>query len=87
MGASSSDQERWKREAQKQLTQWTPRRLIAWSLFVLAAVIAVQHLLAHAGMRPLPFGMGKQDLLIGYPTAGLLALAGGIILGAKPSSV
>lgn len=53
-------------------------------LFALAAAIAVQHLLAHSGWRPLPFTMGWQDLLIGYPTAAILGIGGLMIWGSSP---
>jgi hypothetical protein len=60
---------------------WTPRRIVAWSMLALAALIAVQHVIAHNGFQPIPLSMGWQDLLVGYPVAGLLAIAGGIALG------
>jgi hypothetical protein len=53
-------------------------------LFGLAALIAVQHLVAHAGWRPIPISMGWQDLLIGYPAAGVLAVIGGIVGDPNP---
>lgn len=62
------------------------RRWIYWSLLSLAAVILVQHLLAHSGLQPIPLTMGWQDLLIGYPTAGLLAIAGLFVWGSAPPS-
>lgn len=68
----------------KQLSRWTKRRVLSWSLFVLAGVVAVQHVLAHGGFQPIPISMGWQDLLIGYPTAMVLAIAGGIALDPNP---
>lgn len=68
----------------KQLSNWTRRRVLSWTLFVLAGVVAVQHLLAHGGFRPLPISMGWQDLLVGYPMAIVLAIAGGLALEPKP---
>jgi hypothetical protein len=53
-------------------------------LFVLAGFVAVQHLVAHAGFRPLPFSMGWQDLIVGYPAAAVLAVAGLIALDPNP---
>lgn len=61
---------------QPSLNPWTKRRIGCWVLFVVAALMAVNHLLAHAGTRFLPIGMGKQDIFLGYPMAALLALAG-----------
>jgi hypothetical protein len=63
----------------------TPPARGSWTLFGLGAVIAVQHLLAHAGWQPLPVSLGWQDLLVGYPTAGLLAIVGAFMLeGSSP---
>jgi hypothetical protein len=59
---------------------WTARALMALGL-----VIAGQHLLAHAGYRPIPMSMGAQDFLVGYPTAMLLAVAGLVIWGRNPA--
>ena len=68
----------------RQLSPWSRRRILSWSLFGLAIVVAVQHLLAHAGWRPLPMSMGKQDLFLGYPAALFLAIAGGFALDPNP---
>lgn len=68
----------------KQLSNWSRRRVLSWSLFALAGIIAVQHVLAHGGFRPIPISMGWQDLLLGYPMAILLAVAGGIALDPNP---
>lgn len=72
------------KQIDRQLAGWSPRRALAWSLFVLAAAVAVQHVLAHSGWRPLPLTMGWQDLLVGYPMAAFLALAGLFALPASP---
>jgi hypothetical protein len=66
------------------LPNWTPRRIVSWSLFALAAVIAAQHVLAHGGFRPVPMSMGLQDVFIGYPTAILLVIIGGIAMDPTP---
>lgn len=72
-------------EVKKQLRgRWTPRRVLAWSLFGLALVIAIQHIFAHLGKPILSFSMGLQDLVIGWPMAGVIALVGLLILDAKP---
>ena len=55
---------------------WTARALMTFGV-----LIAGQHLLAHAGYRPIPMTMGAQDLIVGYPTALLVALAGLLIWG------
>lgn len=68
----------------QQLSSWPPRRIVSWSLFALALLVAVQHLLAHSGWRPLPMGMGWQDVFLGYPAAGVLAIAGLMALDPRP---
>lgn len=67
-------------EINRQLRHWPPRRIAAWSLFALAVVVAVQHIIAHGGFRPIPLNMGWQDLLIGYPMAGLIFIVGLFVL-------
>lgn len=68
----------------KQLSSWSKRRIASWSLFGLAALVAVQHLVAHAGWRPIPISMGWQDILIGYPAAIVIAIIGGIVMDPNP---
>lgn len=69
---------------EKQVSSWSRRRIASWTLFALAMLVAVQHLVAHGGWRPLPIGMGWQDVLVGYPMAGLLAIAGLMTLDPRP---
>ena len=54
-----------KSEIDQQLSNWSKRRVLSWSLFTLAGIVAVQHVLAHGGFRPIPISMGWQDLLLG----------------------
>lgn len=54
------------------------------SLFMLAAVIVVQHLVAHAGFRPLPLSMGWQDIVVGYPTAVVMGVVALVLWGSDP---
>lgn len=68
----------------QQMSPWSRRRIASWTLFVLALLVASQHLLAHSGWRPLPMGMGWQDVLLGYPMAGVLAIAGLMALDPRP---
>ena len=79
-----SDEERRKAAVQadvnRQLRRWSRRRVAAWSLFVLAIIIGLQHVLAHGGVRPLPMSMTWQDLLLGYPAAGFLGIIGLFVL-------
>ena len=71
-------------ELDRQLSPWTRRRILSWTLFTLAIVVALQHLVAHAGWRPIPMGMGKQDLFLGYPMAILLALIAAMTVDPRP---
>ena len=71
-------------QVDKQLSGWSRRRIASWTLLGLAALIAAQHLVAHAGWRPIPLSMGWQDLLVGYPAAILLAIIGGIVMDPNP---
>lgn len=73
-----------KSDIDKQLSNWSKRRVLSWSLFALAGLIAVQHLLAHAGFRPIPISMGWQDILVGYPAAIVIAVIGGIAMDPNP---
>jgi len=73
------------RDLDRQLRAVSRRRWVARGLLALAGVVLVIHLLAHSGWRALPIGMGWQDLLVGYPMAGLLVIAGAILIGSTPS--
>lgn len=81
---SSTRRRARKSEVDKQLSRWTKRRILSWSLFGTAIVTVVQHWIAHMGYQPVPISMGWQDLLIGYPTGLVLAIVGGISLDANP---
>ena len=71
-------------EINRQLRRWPPRRILAWALLVLAGVIAVQHIFAHLGFRPLPLSMPAQDLLVGYPMAAFLVIAAAFVMDPRP---
>jgi len=53
--------------------------VLGWSLVGLGAVVFFQHLVSHAGFFTL-VSPGVDDIIAGYPLAGLLALAGAIVL-------
>jgi len=67
-------------EARRELTRQLRRHALAWSLWVVAAVVAVGHFFEHAEVLRL-MSPKLEDLVIGWPTAALLALAGGIVYG------
>lgn len=73
------------RELERQFRNPQRRTWLAQGLVALALVVAIQHLLAHSGWRPIPISLAKQDLLIGYPTAGLIGLAALFIWGQMPA--
>jgi len=54
------------------------RLMIGWVLVGIGAVMAVVHMITHLGRLQL---IGMQDLLIGYPMAGVLILAGFLLVG------
>lgn len=68
----------------RRFSSWSGRRILSWTLFGLALLVAGQHLLAHGGWQPIPIGMGKQDLFIGYPMALILGIAGAFALDPNP---
>lgn len=61
--------------------QYERRRRLGWGLVVLGVVVFSQHLVSHMGFF-IVVSSGWDDLLIGYPVAGLLG-AGGVVLLSK----
>jgi hypothetical protein len=59
--------------------QYRRRRGLGWTLVGLGVVVFLQHLVSHAGFFTL-VSPGVDDIIAGYPLAGLLALAGAIVL-------
>lgn len=55
------------------------RRALAWSLIGLGVVVFLQHLISHAGFFTL-ISPGWDDIVAGYPLAGVLVIAGGVLL-------
>ncbi|ORX15909.1 hypothetical protein AWC31_00520 [Mycolicibacterium wolinskyi] len=53
-------------------------RAAGWSLVSVGAVMALAHVVTHLGRLHI---VGYQDLLLGYPTAAVLMLAGFVIVG------
>ena len=56
------------------------RRALGWGLVGLGIAIGVSHWLSHIGFWGFA-SQGVMDLVAGYPMAGLLAIAGAIVLG------
>ncbi len=65
-----------KREAQHR----GRRHAIAYRMFTVAALIAVGHVFEHAGTFNV-MSLALEDLLIGWPMAGAIALGGAIVYG------
>lgn len=59
------------------------RRFTAYGLMMLGGVIAVSHLLEHLGAFQLLPNPALQDILLGYPTGGLLLVIGLAMLPAQ----
>jgi hypothetical protein len=54
------------------------RRVLGWALVGIGAVMAVVHMITHLGRLQI---IGMQDLLLGYPMAAVLILAGFVLVG------
>ncbi len=55
------------------------RRLASWALIGGGVVVGVSHFFEHFGLLKI-FSLGVEDVLIGYPTAVLLAVGGLMLL-------
>lgn len=55
------------------------RRILGWTLVALGVVVGVQHFISHLGVFSL-ISPGVDDVVAGYPLAGLLGIAGAIVL-------
>lgn len=61
------------------LAQYRRRRVLGWTLVGLGIAVFVQHLISHLGFFTL-ISPGWDDLVAGYPLAGLLGIGGVILL-------
>ncbi len=61
------------------LAAYRRRRIVGWTLVGLGVVVFTQHLIAHLGFFDL-ISPGWDDLVAGYPMAGLLGVAGAVVL-------
>jgi hypothetical protein len=67
---------------QYDLSRRRRRHAIAAMMFILAGVLAVYHLFEHLDVVPAMTGRsGLDDLLFGWPMAGVLAVTGAIVYG------
>lgn len=77
-----SASERLERDRQQRLRDWRRRRWLAVALFALGTLLGITHLLEHLGVFTL-YRSGVDDLIAGYPMAGLLIVVGLIRLPAR----
>jgi len=61
------------------LASYQRRRAFGWALVVLGVSIGLQHIIDHMGFWTL-ISPGWDDIVAGYPMAGLLGVAGAIVL-------
>jgi len=54
------------------------RKIVGWLFVAVGSVMAVVHIVAHLGRLNM---VGQQDLLLGYPMAAALVLAGFLLVG------
>jgi len=59
--------------------QYTRGRAIGWTLIAVGVVVFAQHLLSHLGFFTL-VSPGVDDIVAGYPLAGVLGISGVILL-------
>jgi hypothetical protein len=59
------------------------QKVVGWCLLGLAGAVAVQHFLRHVNTIDItPFlSMGLQDVVVGYPMAGVMLFVGVVLLG------
>lgn len=73
-------------EAELRRAAWEKRRTkrrLAYLLMALGAIIGISHILEHLDVLEILPNPTAQDLLLGYPTAGLLIVVGLILLPAQ----
>ncbi|MCC3316782.1 hypothetical protein A5780_26430 [Nocardia sp. 852002-20019_SCH5090214] len=58
------------------------RRTLGWLLAVIGLVVGLTHMLTHLGDWHFLWSSGWQDLLVGYPTAAVIAFAGLLLITA-----
>ncbi|MDN4175790.1 hypothetical protein QWY28_22710 [Nocardioides sp. SOB77] len=83
-GGTDVGLQRAQRDIDRQLRAWGRRRLASWTLMGGGILVALQHLVAHAGTQPLPMSMAAQDIFLGYPSALILVLVGALLADPHP---
>lgn len=67
-------------DARREFVRQQRRHRLAWALWAVAGIIFVTHFFMHAGTIQL-MAPSLQDLFLGWPTAILVALVGGVVYG------
>jgi hypothetical protein len=68
--------------ARQDLSRRRRRHAVAYMLFILGAVMAVYHVFEHIDVvPPMTTSSALDDVLVGWPMAGVLAVTGGIVYG------
>lgn len=63
------------------------RRLaFGWALVVLGVLVGAAHVVTHLGYFRVFTSAGLQDLVMGYPTAGVLVVTALVLLGGRTTS-
>lgn len=73
-------------EAAQRRSEWERRRrrrFLAYALMALGAIVGGSHVLEHAGAFRLLPNPALQDIILGYPTAGVLVVVGLMMLPAQ----
>lgn len=85
--ASTTADNLFEEERRPRKTQYTPayyrrlrKQIAGWVLVGLGVVMAGSHVITHLGSFQVLPSTGWQDLLLGYPMAGILVLAGIVLL-------
>jgi len=84
--AAARERAQMQREIARQLRGWTWRKVVAYALVIVGALIVINHTLMHMGLDWMPMSQGRQDLFAGWPLGGVLVLAGFVIGGQTPSA-
>lgn len=67
-------------ELRQAYVQHHRRHIAAFSMWALAVILAVSHIFEHTGTLRL-MSPGLEDILIGWPMAGVLAVSGAFVYG------
>lgn len=78
-GETQAAQRRAAERRQTSLRAYRTKRALGWSLVTIGVLVGVSHWLEHLQVFTIA-PKGVEDLLLGYPMAQLLGIAGSIVL-------